>query len=84
MDVTKEIICVLRLLESLRIKVNLSLTVRGGNTGTGAMCVSKNINTTSSTKHVDVHTKYVNGYYENEMIRIIFVQSTDNDADIVT
>ena len=48
--------------------------------------MAKNINTTSGTKHVDVRTKskYVNEYCEDGVIKIIFVESADNDADIFT
>ena len=50
----------------------------------GAMVVSKNINTTSGTKQVNVRTKYVNEYCEDGVIKIIFVESAENDADIFT
>ena len=46
--------------------------------------MSKNINTTSDTKHVDVRTKYVNEYCEDGIVKIIFVESANNDADIFT
>ena len=37
-----------------------------------------------STKHVDIRMKYVNEYVEDGIIKIIFVQSGDNDSDIMT
>ena len=46
--------------------------------------MSKNVNTTSGTKHVDVRTKYVNKYCEVGIVKIIFVESVNNDADIFT
>ena len=72
----------LQLLESLGIKVNLPIIVRVDNTG--AIFMSKNINTTSGTKHVDGRTKYVNQYCEDGVIKIVFVESANNDADIFT
>ena len=81
-EATKEIICVLQLLESLGIKVNLPITVRVDNTE--AIFMSKNINTTSGTKHIDVRTKYVNQYCEDGMVKIIFLESANNDADLFT
>ena len=81
-EAVKEIIFVLQLLESLKIEVNLPITVRVDNTG--AIFMAKNINTTSGTKHVDVRTKYVNEYCEDGVIKIIFVESANNDADIFT
>ena len=79
---TKDIIFVLQLLKSLGIKVNLPITVRVDNIG--AIIVSKNNNTTSGTKHIDVRTKYVSQYCEDGVIKIIFVESANNDADIFT
>jgi hypothetical protein len=46
--------------------------------------MSKNISTSNRTKHVDIHTKHVNKYVEDGIIKIIFVQSGDNDSDIMT
>ena len=46
--------------------------------------MSKNINTTSGTKHIDVRTKYVNQYCEDGVVRVIFVEAANNDADIFT
>ena len=50
----------------------------------GAICMSKNINTTSGTKHVDVRTKYVNQYCEDGVLKIVFVESANSDADVFT
>jgi hypothetical protein len=81
-EATKEIMFVLQLLESMHIKVELPITVRVDNIG--AICMSQNVNTPSRTKHVDIHTKYVNDYCEDGVLKIIFVKSADNDSDIMT
>ena len=70
----------LQLQESLGIKINLLIAVRVDNIG--AIFMSKNINTTSGTKHVDVRTKYINQYCEDGVIKTIFVEPANNDADI--
>ena len=75
-EATKEIIFVLQLLESLETKINLLIAVRIDNTG--AIFMSKNINMTSGTKHVDVRTKYVNQYCEDGVVKIVFVESVHN------
>ena len=80
LEATKEIVFVLQLLESLEIKVNLPITVRVDNTG--AIFMSKNINTTSGTKHIDVRIKYANEYCKEGVVKIIFVESANNNADI--
>mmetsp|Transcript_47588 Transcript_47588/g.70452 ORF Transcript_47588/g.70452 Transcript_47588/m.70452 type:complete len:88 (-) Transcript_47588:74-337(-) len=64
------------------IKVKFPITVRVDNIG--AIWMSKNINTTSRTKHIDIRTKYVNEYCEDGVLQIIFVKSSDNDSDIMT
>ena len=81
-EAVKEIMFVVQLLESMKIKVKLPVTVRVDNVG--AIFMSKNISTSSRTKHVDIRTKYVNEYVEDGIIKIIFVQSSDNDSDIMT
>ena len=81
-EAVKEIMFVLQLLESMKIKVKLPITVRVDNVG--AIFMSKNISTSNRTKHVDIHTKFVNEYMEDGIIKIIFVQSNNNDSDIMT
>ena len=73
---------VLQLLENMNIKVKLPVTVRVDNVG--AIFMSKNISTSNRTKHVDIRTKYVNESVEDGIIKIIFVQSGNNDSDIMT
>ena len=81
-EATKEIMFVLQLLESMKIKVKLPIIVRVDNVG--AIFMSKNINTSSRSKHIDIRTKYVNEYCEDGIIKIIFVKSAENDSDIMT
>ncbi len=81
-EAIKEIMFVLQLLENMKIKVKLPVTVRVDNVG--AIFMSKNISTSNRTKHVDIRTKYVNEYVEDGIIKIIFVQSGNNDSDIMT
>ena len=81
-EATKEIMFVLQLLESMKIKIKLPIIVRVDNIG--AIWMSQNINTTNRTKHVDIRTKYVNEYCEDGVLKIIFVKSADNDSDIMT
>ena len=44
----------------------------------------QNVTTTSRTKHVDIRYKFVNEYVEDGTVKIIFVKSKENDADIFT
>ena len=72
----------LQLLRKLEIKVNLPITFRVDNAG--VIFVSKNVNTKSGTKHVGVRTKYVNEYCEDGVVKIVFVESDNNDAHVFT
>ncbi len=72
----------MQLLESMEIKVKLPVIVQVNNIG--AIFMSKNITTTSQSKHVDVRTKYINKYVEDAALKTIFVRSEDNDSDIMT
>ena len=75
-------LCVRQILEDLEIKINLPITIRVDITET--LFMSRHINTTSGTKHVDVRTKYFNNYCEDGVIKIICVESGDDDAAIMT
>ena len=46
--------------------------------------LANNQTTSQRTKHVDVRYHFVREYIEDGMIKIIFVKSKDNDADIFT
>ena len=81
-EAVKEILFVLQILECMRITVTLPVIVRVDNVG--AIFMSKNVTTTSRTKHVDVRYKYVNEYVEDGVIKILFVKSEDNEADGMT
>ena len=63
-------------------QVKLPVTVQVDNVG--AIIMSKNISTLNRTKHVDIRTQFVNEYVEDGIIKIIFVQSNNNDYDIMT
>ena len=78
----KEIIFVLQPLGAMKIKVELPVIVRVDNIG--AIFMGTNVTTTSRTKHVDIRTKYVREYQEDEIVKIIFVKSADNTSDIMT
>ena len=42
------------------------------------------ITTMCHTKHVDIRYKYVNEYVEDRVVKIGFVQSAENDSNILT
>ena len=81
-EATKELIFVLQLLKAMKINVTLPIVVNVDNMGTVFM--SRNISTTGRSKHIDVRTKYVNEYVEDGVLKIVYVKSEENDADIFT
>ena len=78
----KEVRFLQQLCESMMIQVVKPVTVRIDNIA--AISMSKNVTTTSRTRHVDVRTKYVREYVEDGVIKIIFVRTENNDSDILT
>ena len=81
-EATKELIFVLQLLKAMKINVALLIVVNVDNMG--AIFMSENINTMRRSKHIDVRTKYVNEYVEDGVLKIVYVKSEENDADIFT
>ncbi len=78
----KEVMFVVQVLESMKIKIAYPIVVRVDNIG--AIFMSKNVTTTTRTKHVDVRYKYVNEYVEDGIVKVIFVKSEENEADVFT
>ena len=62
-----------QLLESLKMSVELPIVVRVDNVG--AIFMSKNISTTSRSKHVDIRTKFVNEFCEDEIVKKSFLSN---------
>ena len=56
-EATKEIMFIINLLESMKIKVKLPVIIYVDNTG--AIFMGSNVTTTSHTKCVDIRTKYI-------------------------
>ena len=79
-EAVKETI-VLQLLRSMKISIKLPVTVRVDNVS--VIFVACNITTTSYIKHMDIRYKYVDEYVEDEVVKIVFVKSADNDNNIL-
>ena len=66
----------------MKIKVKLPINMYMDNIG--AVFMVNNQSTRTRTKHVDVRTKFVTQYIEEGTIKIKFIRSGENDADIFT
>ena len=79
-EAVKEVIFVIQLLGSMKI-AKYPVMVRVDKVG--AIFMVSNITTTFHTKHMDIWYKYVNENVEDGVVKIVFVESADNDSDIL-
>jgi len=69
-------------MQSIGISVKLPIIVRVDNVG--AIFMAENLTTSQRTKHVDIRYHFVREFVEDGFIRIIFVRTKKNRADIFT
>ena len=81
-EAAKEVKFVFQVLQSMGVKVNLPIVVRVDNIG--AIFIGTNVTVSQRSKHIDVRYHFVREYVQDGFIRIIFVRTKDNDADIFT
>lgn len=81
-EVATEILYVAGILKFLGIPIKYPITVNVDNIG--AIYLTKNATTGSRTKHVDTRYHFVREYVEEGTIKVEFVRSEDNHADIFT
>ena len=81
-EAAKEIKFIYQLLQSIGIEIELPITVRVDNVG--AIFMSENTSTSGRTKHVDVRYRYVNEMVLDGFLKIKFVKTEENVADIFT
>ena len=81
-EAAKEVTFVFQVLQSMGVKVNLPIVVRVDNIG--AIFIGTNVTVSQRSKHIDVRYHFVREYVQDGFIRIIFVRTKDNDADIFT
>ena len=81
-EAIKEIRFVYQLLIEMGFKVELPITVRVDNIG--AIFMAENMQVSQRTKHIDTRLRFVNQYIDDGFIKIKFVGTNDNDADLFT
>ena len=72
----------MQIMQSIGIKVKLLIIMRVDNVR--AIFMAESLTTSQHTKHVDIHYHFVCEFVEDGFIRIIFVQTMENTADIFT
>ena len=81
-EVVKELRFIIQLLQTMKIEVEIPITVYVDNAG--AIWLSNNCTTSERTEHVHIRAGSVKEYQEEGKILIKFVKSEENDADINT
>jgi hypothetical protein len=81
-EAVKEIPFIVQILEFMRIPVKKPIEVMVDNVG--AIYMSQNQVGSSRTRHMDTRYHYVNELQDNGLIKVKFVRSEDNVADVAT
>jgi len=81
-ELAKEILFVKQVLEEMGIELEYPIVIEVDNVG--AIYLANNHTTSQRTKHVDTRYHFVRNYIEDGILKIVFVRSEDNDADVFT
>ena len=81
-EVATEILYVAGILQFLGIPLKYPITVNVDNIG--AVYLAKNATTGNRTKHIDTRYHFVREYIEDGILKVLFVRSEENDADLFT
>ena len=81
-EVATEILFIKSMMEFLGVNVTLPIQVNVDNVG--AIYLSKSATTSNRTRHIDTRYHFVRDYIEDGVLKVLFVRSEDNHADIMT
>jgi Reverse transcriptase (RNA-dependent DNA polymerase) len=81
-EVTKEIIFVKQVLETMGINLVLPILVKVDNVG--AIYLSNNYSLSQRTKHIDIRRHFVREFVQDGILKTIFVPTDENEADMHT
>jgi hypothetical protein len=81
-EVAKEILFVKQLMYTIGIDIKLPIITRVDNIG--AIFLGNNSSVGQRTKHIDIRSHFVREYIEDDVIKLVFVRTADNEADIFT
>jgi hypothetical protein len=77
-----EMMFIKQVVESIKFQVKLPMILFADNTG--AIDLAKNYSTSGRTKHIDVRHHYLRELISDGLIKVKFVPTDDNTADIMT
>jgi Reverse transcriptase (RNA-dependent DNA polymerase) len=81
-EIAKEVIYTKQLAETMGLKIKLPIIIRVDNVG--AIYIANNHTIGQRTKHIDIRAHFVREFIEDGILKIVFIKSEDNDADIFT
>jgi hypothetical protein len=81
-DLCTEVLFVKMLLETMGLEVEVPIKLYADNVG--ALFLAENASVGQRTKHIDVRYHFIRDLVQNGTLQIIFVKTTENDADIYT
>jgi len=81
-EVAMEILYIVGILKFLGVPLKYPIEVNVDNIG--AVYLAKNATTGNRTKHIDTRYHFVREYIEDGIVKVVFVRSEANDADIFT
>jgi hypothetical protein len=81
-EVAQEILFISGILEFMGIKIDYPIIVNVDNIG--AIYLAQTATTGNRTKHIDTRYHFVREYIEKGIMKVVFVRSAENDADIFT
>ena len=81
-EVATEILFIKSMMEFLGVEVKLPIEVKVDNVG--AIYLSKSATTSNRTRHIDTRYHFVREYIDDGILKVVFVKSEENDADIMT
>jgi len=81
-EAAKEVKFVYQVLQSMGMKIKIPIIVRVDNVG--AIFMAENVAVSQRTKHIDVKYRFVQEFVMDGFLKIIFVRTVDNQADIFT
>ena len=79
---TKEICFVYKLLVLMKVPVKTPIICHADNIG--AIFIAENAAATPKSKHIDIKAKFVTQFVADKFIKVIFVKSENNVAEILT
>ena len=81
-EVVKDLIFIRNILESIGLKIAYPMIVEVDNTG--AIYLGLNRATGQRTKHIDIRYHFVREFIDEGIVKIVFVSTKNNDADVFT